>query len=99
MKAAEIIEGGVWLCGDAGALAGGKNCIEAIDYERGMGTPGRGEVELDAEMKTYGAGDEPEALTFGHLRRLFDLSEAENAGVESPGAAFAGDGNGDLHVV
>ena len=62
MNAAEVVEGGVWLCGDASALAGSKDCVEACDYEGGMGALGGGEIRLDAEMKIYGAGDKPEAL-------------------------------------
>src|SRR5882762_4969409 len=99
MEAAEAIEGGVWLGGDAGALTGGKNCIEAFDYEGRMGAHGGREIGLDAEMKIHGAGDEPDTFALGHLRRLFDLCETEDAGVESAGAAFASDGDGDLHVV
>ena len=99
MEAAKVIEGGVWLSSDAGAVAGGKNCVEAFDYEGGMGALGGPEIGLDAEMKIHGAGDEPDTFALGHLRRLFDLCETKNAGVEGAGAAFASDGDGDLYVV
>jgi hypothetical protein len=50
-------------------------------------------------MKIHRASYEPDALALSHLRGLFDFGEAENAGVERASAAFAGDGNGDLHVI
>ena len=99
MDAAEVVEGGVWLDGDACALAGVENLVEAIDYERGMGALGGSEIGLDTEMQIYGASEEPEAFAFGHLRRLFDFGEAEDAGVEGSGAILALDGYGDLDVV
>ncbi len=63
MDAAETVKGGVWLCGDAGTLAGGENCVKAIDYECGMGALGGREIGLDAEMKIYTAGDEPFSIS------------------------------------
>src|SRR6266852_8320083 len=50
-------------------------------------------------MKICTAGYEPNTLALGHLRRLFDFGEAEDAGIEGTSAVFAGDGDGDLHVV
>src|SRR5216684_4551577 len=99
MDAAEAIEGGVGLGREARAFAGGEDGGEVLDYKRGMGALGGMEVWFDAEMKIYGAGDEPDAFALGHLRRLFDFGEAEDAGIEGTGAVFAGDGDGDLHVI
>src|SRR6202171_3756134 len=64
-----------------------------------MGTLGGSEVRLDTEMKIYGAGDEPNAFSLGHLRRLGDFGEAKDAGVEGARSVFTGDRDGDLHVV
>jgi hypothetical protein len=50
-------------------------------------------------MKTYAASDEPDAFALGHLWRLFDFGEAEDAGVEGASAAFAPDWDCDLQVV
>lgn len=99
MNAAEAIEGRVWLTGDAGAIAGGEDFVEAFHHKCGMGTFRRSEIRLEAEMKIDRAGDEPDAFALGHLRRLRDFGEAEDAGVEFPSAVFTRDGDGDLHVV
>jgi hypothetical protein len=64
-----------------------------------MGALGGSEIGLDAEMKIYWAGYEPDALAVGHLRWLFDFGEAENAGIEGASAIFAGDGDRYLYVV
>ncbi len=99
VDAAEAVEGRVGLVGNASALAGGKDCVEAFDDECGMGALGGMEIRFDTEMKIYGASDEPDAFALGHLRRLFDLGEAEDAGVKGASAIFAGNRNSDLHVV
>ena len=99
MDAAETVERSVRLVGNASALAGGKDCVEAFDDKCGMGALGGVEIRFDTEMKVYGTGDEPDAFALGHLRRLFDLGEAEGAGVKGASVIFTGNGNGDLHVV
>jgi len=99
VNATKTVEGGVWLDSDASAFAGSKDGVEIFDDECGMGALRGSEIELDAKVKIHGAGHEPEAFALGHLRRLFDLGEAEDTGVEGASAAFAGDGNDDLHVI
>ena len=99
MDPAETFEGSVRLRGDAGTFTGGEDCVEALDNECRMGTLSRSEIELDAEMKIHGTRNEPDALAPSHLGRLFDFGEAEDAGVKGTSAAFAGYGNGDLHVI
>jgi len=99
VEAAKVVEGGVWPGDDAGAVAGGEDFIQFGDNERGMSALCRSEIGLDAKVKIYGAGDEPDALAFGHLWRLFYFGKAENAGIEVAGTAFAAGWNGDLHVI
>jgi hypothetical protein len=99
VDATKAVKGSVGLGGEAGALAGAKDGVEPFNYECGMGTLGGMKVRLDAEMQIYGTGDEPDAFAFGHLRRLGNFSESEDAGVEGASAVFTGDGDGDLHVV
>ena len=99
MDPAETVEGSVRLRGDAGTFTGGEDCVETIGDECRMRALGRSEIELDAEMKVHGTCDEPDAFAIGHLRRLFNFGEAEDAGVKGASAAFAGYGNGDLHVI
>ena len=99
MDPAETVEGSVRLRGDAGTFAGGKDCVETIDDECRMRTFSRVEIELNTEMKIQRTRDEPDALAVSHLRRLFNFSEAEDAGVKGASAALAGNGNGDLHMI
>ena len=99
MDPAETVEGSVRLRCDALAFAGGEDWVETIDDECRMRAFGRSEIELDAEMKIHGTRDEPDALALSHLRRFFNFGEAEDAGVKGASAAFAGNGNGDLHVI
>jgi hypothetical protein len=96
---AETIERSVWFGGDSGLPAGREDGVETFDDERGMRALSGSEFELDAKVKIYGAGHEPDAFALGHLRRLFYLGEAEDARVERAGAAFASDRNSDLYVV
>ena len=99
MDPAETVEGSVRLRCDAGKFTGGEDCVETIDDECRMGTFSRSEIELSAEMKIHDTRDEPDALALSHLRRLFNFGKAEDAGVKGASAAFAGNGNGDLHVI
>src|SRR5260370_13218795 len=50
-------------------------------------------------MKICTAGYEPNTLALGHFHGLGNFGESENAGVKRTSAVFAGDGDGDLHVV
>src|SRR5712692_3937454 len=50
-------------------------------------------------MKICTAGYEPNTLALGHFHGLGNFGESENAGVKRAGAVFAGDGDGDLHVI
>ena len=99
MDPAETVEGSVQLRGDAGKFTGGEDCVETVDDECRMRALGGSEIELNAEMKIHGTRDEPDAFALSHLRRLFNFGEAEDAGVKGASAAFAGYGNGDLHVI
>jgi hypothetical protein len=99
VDAAAAIEGGIGLGEEAGAFAGSENGVEVRHYKGGMGALGWVEIGFEPEVQIYAAGHEPNAFALGHFRGLGDFSESENAGVKSAGAVFAGDGNGDLHVV
>jgi hypothetical protein len=99
VNAAEAVEGSVRLSGYASALACSEDYVQAFDHERGMSAFRGSEIGLDAEMKIYAAGHEPDAFTLCHLRRFFDFSKAEDTGIEGASAAFTSDGDGDLHVV
>ena len=54
MSAAEIVERGIRLGGQASAFAGGEDFVEVVDDECRMGALGGLKVRLDAEMQIHG---------------------------------------------